>query len=84
MAFSKRAAASTAATTSSSSWPTSTRMRTRETWVHLDMPALGLGYQDTFVAHDLITGQSWHWGEHAFVRLGPDAEPVHVIQMRRF
>ena len=36
------------------------------------------------MAHDLITGQSWHWGEHAFVRLGPDAEPVHVIQMRRF
>ena len=57
---------------------------TRETWVHLDMPALGLGYQDHFVAHDLITGQSWHWGEHAFVRLGPDAEPVHVIQVRRF
>ena len=57
---------------------------TRETWVHLDMPALGLGYQDTFVAHDLITGQSWQWGEHAFVRLGPDSEPVHVIQMRRF
>ena len=57
---------------------------TRETWVHLDMPALGLAYQDRFVAHDLITGQSWHWGEHAFVRLGPDAEPVHVIQMRRF
>jgi starch synthase (maltosyl-transferring) len=48
------------------------------------MPALGLGYQDTFVAHDLITGLSWQWGEHAFVRLGPDAEPVHVIQMRRF
>src|SRR3954447_22495559 len=57
---------------------------TRETWVHLDMPALGLGYQDTFVAHDLVTGLSWQWGEHAFVRLGPDAEPVHVIQMRRF
>jgi starch synthase (maltosyl-transferring) len=57
---------------------------TRETWVHLDMPALGLAYQDHFVAHELLTGQSWHWGEHAFVRLGPDAEPVHVIQMRRF
>ena len=31
-----------------------------------------------------ITGQSWHWGEHVYVRLGPDAEPVHVVQIRRF
>jgi len=57
---------------------------TRETTVHLDMPALGLRPGDTFVAHDLITGASWHWGEHNFVRLGPDAEPVHIIHIRRF
>ena len=57
---------------------------TRETTVHLDMPALGLGYGDTFVAHDLITGASWQWGEHNFVRLGPDGEPVHIIHIRRF
>ena len=57
---------------------------TRETSVHLDMPALGLGHGDTFVAHDLITGASWHWGEHNFVRLGPDGEPVHIIHIRRF
>ena len=57
---------------------------TRETTVHLDMPALGLGPGDTFVAHDLITGASWHWGEHNFVRLGPDGEPVHIIHIRRF
>ena len=57
---------------------------TRETNVHLDMPALGLGPGDTFVAHDLITGASWQWGEHNFVRLGPDGEPVHIIHVRRF
>ena len=57
---------------------------TRETNVHLDMGALGLGHGDTFVAHDLITGASWHWGEHNFVRLGPDGEPVHIIHIRRF
>jgi starch synthase (maltosyl-transferring) len=56
---------------------------TRETTVHLDMPALGLSPGDTFVAHDLITGASWHWGEHNFVRLGPDSEPVHIIHVRR-
>jgi starch synthase (maltosyl-transferring) len=57
---------------------------TRETNVHLDMAALGLGQHDSFIAHDLITGASWHWGEHNFVRLGPDGEPVHIIHVRRF
>jgi starch synthase (maltosyl-transferring) len=57
---------------------------TRETYVHLDMAALGLGDGEKFVAHDLITGASWHWGEHNFVRLGPDGEPVHIIHIRRF
>ena len=57
---------------------------TRETHVHLDMAAIGLGQGDSFIAHDLITGDSWHWGEHNFVRLGPDGEPVHIIHIRRF
>jgi starch synthase (maltosyl-transferring) len=57
---------------------------TRETNVHLDMPALGLRRGDSFIAHDLVTGASWHWGEHNFVRLGPDGEPVHIIHIRRF
>ena len=57
---------------------------TRETTVHLDMPAIGLRPGESFVAHDLITGASWHWGEHNFVRLGPDGEPVHIIHIRRF
>jgi starch synthase (maltosyl-transferring) len=57
---------------------------TRETYLHLDMPALGLDPDDTFVAHDLVTGASWQWGGHNFVRLGPDDEPVHIIHIRRF
>lgn len=57
---------------------------TRETYVHLDMPELGLDWHDGFVAKDLITGASWHWGAHNFVRVGRDAEPVHIIQARRF
>ncbi len=55
---------------------------TRETMVHWDMPELGMDWQDTFGAHDLLTETTWHWGEHAFVRLGPDA-PAHVIHVRR-
>ncbi len=57
---------------------------TRESWVHLQMPALGLGAEDGFVAHDLVSEQSWHWGEHNFVRLGRDVEPVHIVHVRRF
>ena len=57
---------------------------TRESWIHLDMPALGLGYGDGFVAHDEMTQQSWHWGPDNFVRLGRDAEPAHIIHVRRF
>ncbi|SDP23241.1 starch synthase (maltosyl-transferring) [Pedococcus dokdonensis] len=57
---------------------------TRESTVHLDMPALGLDYHDGIAAQDLITGASWHWGEHVYVRLGPETEPVHVVAVRRF
>jgi starch synthase (maltosyl-transferring) len=57
----------------------------RDTWIHLDMPALGLGLQwnDGFVAHDLLTDEQWQWGEHNFVRLG-SGQPVHLIHVRRF
>ena len=57
---------------------------TRETWLHFDLPALGLDWGSGFVAKDLVTGASWHWGQHAFVRLGRDTEPVHIISVRRF
>ena len=57
---------------------------TRESWVHLDLEALGLHEGEAFTAHDLITDAHWHWGEHNFVRLGVDAEPVHIIELRRY
>ncbi len=56
----------------------------RTTWLHLDMAALGLGWNDSFVAHDLITGEQWQWGEHPFVRLGVGGQPAHIIAVRRF
>jgi starch synthase (maltosyl-transferring) len=57
---------------------------TRESTVHLAMPALGLDYHDGIAAQDLLTGASWHWGEHVYVRLGPETEPVHIVAIRRF
>jgi starch synthase (maltosyl-transferring) len=55
---------------------------THETMIHLDMPQLGLQWQDSFEAHDLITGQSWRWWEHNFVRMGWGTEPVHILHVR--
>jgi len=56
---------------------------TRESQIHLSMSALGLDHYERFVAHDEITGAEWSWGEHNYVRLGPENEPVHVISVRR-
>ena len=56
---------------------------TRETWVHLDMEALGYGHvvdvRRRTTNHRTRPGSG---GEHNFVRLGPDAEPVHIIHVR--
>ena len=55
---------------------------TRESTVHLDLPALGLGWDDRFVVRDEITGDEWTWGQHNFVRLDPGAEPAHVLTVQ--
>src|SRR5699024_4565590 len=56
----------------------------RATTVHLNMPAIGLGWEEGFVAHDLLTDQQWHWGEANFVQLGPSSLPVHILAVRTF
>jgi starch synthase (maltosyl-transferring) len=56
---------------------------TRETSVHLDMSALGMGWNDQFVVHDEISGETWTWGEHNYVRLDPYVEPAHILTVRR-
>jgi starch synthase (maltosyl-transferring) len=56
---------------------------TRETMVHLDMPAMGMDWNDRFVVHDELSGESWTWGERNYVRLDPYVEPAHVLTVRR-
>jgi starch synthase (maltosyl-transferring) len=56
---------------------------TRETTVHLDLPRLGLHWDDSFAVHDEITGQDWGWGQHNSVRLDPAHEPAHILTVRR-
>ncbi|HEX5861950.1 MAG TPA: alpha-1,4-glucan--maltose-1-phosphate maltosyltransferase [Nocardioides sp.] len=55
---------------------------TRETMVHLDLPALGMDWHDTFLVHDELSGQNWSWGQHNYVRLDPGHEPAHVLTAR--
>ena len=56
---------------------------TRASTVHLDMPTLGLDWNDTFTVHDLLSGATYRWGEHNYVRLDPREQPAHVLHVRR-
>ena len=55
---------------------------TREATVSLDLPELGLAWDDVFDVYDEISGQSWSWGRHNYVRLDPGYEPAHVFTVR--
>ena len=54
----------------------------RETTVHLNMPALGMGWHDTFNVYDEVTEQTWNWKERNYVRLDPGHEPAHILSVR--
>jgi len=51
----------------------------------LDMPALGLDWNDRMVVHDEMGGgtRDYEWGQANFVRLDPHVEPAHVLVVRR-
>ena len=54
----------------------------REGTVHLDLPALGLDWDDRVVAHDEVTGETYDWGAHNYVRLDPQRAVAHVMSIR--
>jgi starch synthase (maltosyl-transferring) len=54
-----------------------------ESEVYLDMEELGLSSRDVFLVHDEITGQTWRWGAHAFVRLTHD-DPAHLLTLTSY
>ena len=56
---------------------------TRESTLRLDMGALGMDAEERFAVTDVVTGQQWEWGQANFVRLGADAEPVHIVTVER-
>ncbi|WP_206664017.1 alpha-1,4-glucan--maltose-1-phosphate maltosyltransferase [Thermomonospora catenispora] len=54
----------------------------REATVYLDMPALGLDWQDRFTVHDELSGESYDWGQANYVRLDPHIRPAHIFTLR--
>jgi len=57
--------------------------RVRETTVWWDMPALGMDWHDRFIAHDQVTGQSFTWGQAAYVRFDPTATVAHIVTLEQ-
>ena len=61
---------------------------TRESTVSLDLSQLDLDAGDVdengqFLVDDLVTGQTFAWGEHNYVRLDAHVEPAHILSIRR-
>ncbi len=54
----------------------------RETNIHLDLRALGQLPGTHFDVVDVITGESYRWSEHNFVRLDAFVEPVHILRVK--
>jgi starch synthase (maltosyl-transferring) len=49
-------------------------------WVDLRMPELGMAWDATFIARDLLAGESFAWiGARNFVELHPGHQPGHVL-----
>ena len=55
----------------------------RETTVHVNLPALGMDWNDLMTVHDELSGESYTWGAHNYVRLDPHYQPAHIFTVRR-
>jgi starch synthase (maltosyl-transferring) len=59
----------------------------QESVVDLNLSALGLSAPEGdenapfFVAHDLLSGETYGWGAHPWVRLDPQVRVAHVLQV---
>ncbi len=54
----------------------------REGVLDLDLTALGLRPGDNFAARDLVSGHTWVWGEHPYIRLDPHVHVAHIVHVR--
>ncbi|WP_419144858.1 maltotransferase domain-containing protein [Microbacterium binotii] len=54
----------------------------RETTVHLDTEAWGIPAGTPYVVEDLVTGSTWTWTDHNYVRLDAFREPAHILHVK--
>jgi len=50
-------------------------------WWH--MPALGMAWDEHFIAHDLLSNRTWTWGQQSYVKLSPDTQVAHIVHVRK-
>jgi len=59
--------------------------RVQESLVHVPVEQLGLGPDETYQVHELITDRRFFWkGERNYVRLDPEDQPAHIFQVLRW
>jgi starch synthase (maltosyl-transferring) len=55
----------------------------QETTLSLDLPALGLDWDDQLDVHDALSGAQYRWGVDNYVRLDPTQQPAHILTVRK-
>ncbi|HJQ20620.1 MAG TPA: alpha-1,4-glucan--maltose-1-phosphate maltosyltransferase [Gemmatimonadaceae bacterium] len=59
-------------------------MNVQATMVHVPVEHMGLGVDEPYVVHDLISGARFTWrGERNYVRLDPNDQVAHVLRVER-
>jgi starch synthase (maltosyl-transferring) len=57
---------------------------TQSGWVRVPLQELGLGPDESYQVHDLISGGRFLWqGEENYVQLDPGTVPAHILRLRR-
>jgi starch synthase (maltosyl-transferring) len=50
---------------------------------HVQEATVTLDTELPLAVHDELTGATYHWGRHNYVRLDPSSEPAHLLTVRR-
>lgn len=57
---------------------------TQAGWVDIDKNALEIGGDQIFGVHDLLSGESYAWGDRNYVELNPFRAVMHVFEVTTF
>jgi starch synthase (maltosyl-transferring) len=58
--------------------------RVREAVVEVPLPALGIGEDEPYLMHELLSDQTWEWrGRRSYVKLDPQADPAQIFHLKR-